>query len=332
MKGAMGIRGLTLHDIRLDATARNIPIDIPDMMHMTFDANARVTGGTARALVKGDFTLIEGLYYQDLVLHPLQDISGLAGLTPKEPVKTKRSRLLDAIALDVALSTRLPFNVDNNIAGLRITGDLRMIGTLDKPLLSGSARVENGVVHYLGRDFDITRGKIDFINPYKIEPLISISSNARIQKWLVSIAISGTPAALKYDLSSNPVLDSNNILSLIMLGRTAGSTLASTPTDLLGQIIALNYSGQIKKSTGIDTIEVKTQDSQSKGSFKGQYVTIGKNLDRRFSVYYSIGKDSREIISSSSVKYKLNDSILLDLDYDSKGRVGIDLQYHKEFR
>ncbi len=332
MKGSTGINGLKLHDIRLNAMARNIPIDIPDMMHMTFDANAMVTGTTARSVIRGDFTLIEGTYYQDLVLHPLQDIGRTAERKTKASRDSSGRSLSDAITIDMAISSRRPFAVENNIASLKINTDLRMTGTLGKPLLSGSARVESGVVHYLGRDFDIARGKIDFINPNRIEPVISISSNARIQKWLVSIAITGTPATLKYDLSSNPILDTNNILSLIMLGKTTGGAMSYSTGDLLGQIIAFNYGGQIKKSTGIDSIEVKAPDSQSKGSFKGQVVTIGKNLDKRFSIYYSLGKDSSEIRSGSAVKYKLNDSILLNLDYDSKGKVGIDMQYNKEFR
>ncbi len=330
--GVTGVRGLKLHDIRVDATARNIAVEVPDTMQMTFNADARISGNYPRIFVRGNFTLLDGTYYQDLVLRPLQDIGAIAGRRTKAPQDRTEKSLTEAMAMDVEVVSRRPFVVDNNIASLKITTDLRMVGTLANPLLSGSARVESGVVHYLGRDFDITRGKIDFINPYRIEPVISINSNARIQKWLVSIAVTGTPAALRYDLSSSPVLDSNNILSLIMLGKTTGGSMSYTPTDLLGQMIAFNYGGQIKKTTGIDSIEVKAQDSQNRGSFKGQVVTIGKNLDRRLSVYYSIGKDSREIRTGSAVKYKLSDSVLLNLDYDSKGKVGIDMQYNKEFR
>ncbi|HOT43450.1 MAG TPA: translocation/assembly module TamB domain-containing protein [Spirochaetota bacterium] len=330
--GAAGIRGLKLRDIRMDAAARNISIEIPDTMQMTFDADAGITGTYPRIKVRGNFTLLDGIYFQDLVLRPLEDIGTIAGRRAKASQDSTGKTLMDAMAMDVAVISRRPFAVDNNIASLRITTDLRMVGTLANPLLSGSARVESGVVHYLGRDFDIVRGKLDFINPYRNDPLISINSNARIQKWLVSIAITGTPAALKYELSSSPVLDSNNILSLVMLGKTAGGSMSYTPTDLLGQMIAFNYGGQIKKTTGIDSIEVKAQDSQDRGAFKGQVVTIGKNLDRRFSVYYSIGKDSREIRTGSAVKYKLSDGVLLNLDYDSRGKVGIDMQYNKEFR
>lgn len=332
IQGAMGIRGLKPRDIGVDATARNISIEIPGTMQMTFDADAGITGTYPRISVRGDFTLLDGIYYQDLVLRPLQDIGSLADRKAKAPGDRPGPSLLDAVAMNVAVISRRPFAVDNNIASLKIATDLRMVGTLANPLLSGSARVESGVVHYLGRDFDIVRGKLDFINPYRNDPVISINSNARIQKWLVSIAVTGTPAALRYDLSSSPVLDSNNILSLVMLGKTAGGSMSYSPTDLLGQMIAFNYGGQIKKTTGLDSIEVKAQDSQDRGSFRGQVVTIGKNLDRRFSVYYSIGKDSREIRTSSAVKYKLSDSVLLNLDYDSKGKVGIDMQYNKEFR
>lgn len=327
--GSMAVRGLNLGDIRVNATARNIPIDITDTMRMTFDANARITGSSARTLLSGDVTVLEGIYYQDLVLRPLQEIGAVADKQTKAADRKERRTILDSIFIDAAVRTRKPFAVENNIASLKIASDLRIAGTAAAPVLIGSARVESGVIHYLGRDFDIVRGKIDFINPYRIEPLISISSNARIQKWLVSIAVSGTPSTLRYDLSSSPVLDSNNILSLVMLGKTTGGAMTYSASDLLGQMIAFNYGGQIKKSTGLDTLEVKAPDPRTG---KGQAVTIGKYLDRRFSVYYTVGKEGKDIRTSSTVKYKLNDSVLLDLKYDSKGAVGIDMQYNKEFR
>ncbi len=332
IKGSMGMRGLDPVDIRVDAAARNIPVEIPDMMNLTFDADARITGAKTRAVIRGNFTLLDGIYYRDLALHPLQDIGKPADRVPGTLRDASRKTVLDTTAIDVTVFSKRPFAIDNNIATLKISTDLRMTGTLRKPLLGGGARVESGVVHYLGRDFDITRGKIDFINPYRIEPMISIRSSARIQKWLVSIAVTGTPATLKYELSSSPMLDSNNILSLVMLGKTTGGSMTYSYSELLGQMIAFNYGGRIKKSTGIDSIEVKARDPRGRGSSGGQVVTIGKNLDRRFSVYYSIGKESREIKTGTAVKYRLNDSMLLNLDYDSKGKIGIDMQYNKEFR
>lgn len=332
LSGSMGILGVKPYNIQVNATARSIPIDIPDTLNMSFDANARITGSYAATSVTGDMTILEGTYYKDLVLHPLQDITSI---TSGRAVPTKdrgTATALDSIHLNAAITTLRPFTVDNNLASLKINSDVRIVGSLNKPLLTGSAWVESGIVHYLGRDFDIVKGKIDFINPYKIEPTITINSNARIQKWLVSIAITGTPDTLKYELSSSPVLDSNNILSLVMLGKTTSGAMTYSPTELLGQVVAFNYGGQIKKTTGIDSLEIKAQDSKGRSPGKGQMVTIGKNIDKRFSIYYSIGRESGETISSSAVKYKLSDSILLDVNHDSKGRFGMDMQYNKEFR
>ncbi len=344
MNGSFGLKGFRAHDIKLNAKASNILIDIPGTMNMTFDARARVTGDYSKAFIRGDFSLVEGTYYQDLVLHPLQDLGSTTVKKPKAAEEKTISRLLDSILLDITVKNIRPFTIDNNIAKLKINTNMKIIGSLRTPLLSGSAWVDNGVVHYLGRDFTITRGKIDFINPYRIEPQINISSTARIQKWQVNMGITGTLDSLKYDLSSSPVLDSNNILSLLMIGRTAGESLNYSPAAILSQVVALNYSGEIKKRTGIDTFEIKTPVSDlssyastastvsNKSYDTGQVVTIGKNLDKRISFYYSIGTDSYQDKTGSTVKYKLNDSILLFLKYDAQGKVGMDVRYSKEFR
>lgn len=162
--------------------------------------------------------------------------------------------------------------------------------------------------------------------------LLNISSNAIIQKWNVTIGVTGTPDYLKYQFSSSPVLDNNNILSLVLFGKTTGGGSSYSADQVLTSLIAFNYGGKIKKKTGIDILEVTNIDSKNGSSSKGEKVTIGKNIDERITYKYSIERDEKDVKSSSTVEYKLFDAVLLNLIYDTKGKVGTGMQYNKEFR
>jgi autotransporter translocation and assembly factor TamB len=331
MKGVIGLRGLRPVSARLNANASGIPINIPNILNTTIDAGVTISGTNTASTIRGNFILLNGLYYQDLVLNPLINTGSKSGTGPG-PGRKNINALLDNMNLDIAITNKAPFEIENNLASLKINTALKIIGTVSKPILIGNAQAAEGKIFYLGRDFIINKGKIDFTNPYRIEPYIDISSSAVIQKWNVSIGITGTPESLKYQLSSSPVLDTNNILSLVLLGKTTGEGSTYSAGQILTSLIAFNYGGTIKKKTGIDILEVTDIASKDNTSSKGERVTVGKNIDERLTYKYSIEKDGKNFKSSSIVEYRLFDSFLMDLIYDTMGKVGTELQYNKEFR
>ncbi len=57
-------------------------------------------------------------------------------------------------------------------------------GKLSKPVITGRARVVEGVIMYLKTEFEIEKGIVDFVDPYSIEPDIDLAAKSRIRDWV----------------------------------------------------------------------------------------------------------------------------------------------------
>jgi len=128
--------------------------------------------------------------------------------------------ILSDVNLDIKVDARNAFQVDNNLARLDIVPHLKISGKLTDPLPNGRAEVESGTVMFQKHAFDIVKCVIDFVNPYKIEPLLDLQSQTVIGEWTIMLNISGTPDKLNFELSSDPPETDQDILSLILTGKT----------------------------------------------------------------------------------------------------------------
>jgi len=159
------------------------------------------------------------------------------------------------------------------MALLAVKPDLRIYGSVNRPLISGRAEVESGTVYFQKKEFNVKRGVFDFINPYKIEPAIDVQSEVVIREWTVFLNVSGTPDNLKFNFSSNPSETEEDILSLLITGKTTRELIAGeggsslSPRQMLGDILA---------NTGTDCR-------------RRRFVPVSKTDARR----YSCGKSSK---------------------------------------
>ena len=69
-------------------------------------------------------------------------------------------------------------------------------GTYDRPIVTGRADVEEGVLTFEGRRYVLTRGAIDFNNPTRIDPFFDIETETRVrvpsQTYRVMVRATGT--------------------------------------------------------------------------------------------------------------------------------------------
>jgi autotransporter translocation and assembly factor TamB len=241
------------------------------------------------------------------------------------------------IALDVHLGYRHPFLVDNNLARLQITPDLKAGGTLARPVLSGRAAVVEGEVIYRRKVFKIKRGVVDFINPYKIEPVLDIVSEAQIRRWLVTLTVSGTPDKLAFNLKSDPPADDNDILSLILLGRTNAEMIQGegggkqTTEQMLAALVSTAWGEDIKKTAGVDILEVETGSQEDQENTDRIQVTVGKQLSRRLTVKYAVATSEGETVQQAISEYKFLEHLMASGFQDSKGQYGAELLFRIEF-
>ena len=193
-------------------------------------------------------------------------------------------------------------------------------------------------ISYRRTNFDVKKGIIDFINPYKLEPHLDILSTTKVRKWLITLEISGTPDDLRLSLSSEPAEEDADILSLLVLGKTTKELinkeegLAKSTEQIMAEMIASTFSEDIKKTTGLDIIEVETEEEEGEEDSERVQVTLGKKLSERLTVKYAFDTKEGEMVRKAISEYKFLENVLLSAFQDSKGVFGGEVQFRLEFR
>jgi len=165
-----------------------------------------------------------------------------------------------------------------------------------------------------------------------------VQSQIKIREWTVFLNISGTPDNLKFTLSSDPWETQENILSLLITGRTTHELIAGegglsrSSTKMLADILAETAQKQIKDATGLDVVELEYEEATEAEASDEVKVTVGKALSQRVTVKYGMQTKNARVIQQVITEYKLLENLLINAFQDTEGHYGGGLQFRLEFR
>ncbi len=337
VQAVIDLEGFLPRQIEARVSAAALPLQIPDTMEMLFNTDLAVRGTPGDLVVEGDVVLLEGTYYKDFKLNLLQAIQ--TEKREESPRKTEFAYpYLKPLRFNIHFKHRQPFLVDNNIAYMEISPDVILRGTPETPIITGSAKVDNGVITYQNKEFVVQRGAVDFVNPYRTEAEIDIKGEVEIREWRITISLYGPPDRLIVDLSSSPPEEDADIISLLVFKKTTyelntgSGGVGQSPTVLLAQLLASSFGDDIKDGTGIDILELEAESARDKDSTDRIKVTVGKDLSERMTVKYSVESKDGGYVQRASTEYKLFENFLVSGFQDTKGVYGGELIFRLEFR
>lgn len=336
-KGNLKLDELSPSDMMADLIMDAVPVSLPGMLDMTLNANLRIAGTPDTTIASGTVVLLDGLYYQDIVINPLASMGQKRKRKEAPPPAEITLPYVRNMRFNVDLSGRTPFRVDNNMAQLYINPDLQLSGTLAAPSVNGRAAVEQGTISYLKRVFTVEKGVIDFVNPYAIEPKIDIRGTVPVQERIIQLTLSGNIDDLQFSLSSNdPSLEDQDIVLLLVLGKTStelqsGVMGGQSTEQMLASLVASTFGDDIKKATGLDVIEVETGNSDNAGSDRIA-VTVGKDITRRLRTKYTVESEASVIVQRATAEYRILQDLLLSGYQDTRGVNGAELRFIWERR
>jgi len=335
--GTVGLDRYQPSNIGLKLKVDDLPITIPDVLDVRLSSELDVRGSPEKSLIKGDVVLLEGTYDKDVRLNLAESIGQKSR---EESLVTSKTSwpIFDNMALDCRISYREPFVVDNNIALLTIKPDLNINGTVSQPLISGRAEVSSGTVYFQRNEFNVKKGTLDFLNPYKIEPTIDIQSETKIREWTIFLKIFGTPNALKVDMTSDPPEREEDILSLLIAGKTTQELVAReggsslSPKQMLADVLSESVQKDIKDATGLDVVALEYNEATDAESSDEVKVTLGKELSRRVTVKYDLQTKNAKVIRKVITEYKFLEKLIMNAFQDTEGNYGGGIQFRLEFR
>ena len=341
MGGTITRKGFTPSAVDLKTQFTALPISIPDMMDLTVDAGASLVSSGSRSLLKSDVIILDGVYYKDVQVNLLTGV--IERIIPKqrlvnEQLMETRWPFLKNMDLDIAIKRRGEMKVENNISELYLNPDLKIIGTFVKPVVTGRIAVIEGTVTFQNNEFTVSRGVIDFLNPYKTEPTIDIKGETKVRDWTIDLTMEGPIDNIQFNLSSTPVEAPPDILSLLIVGKTSRELTQSqagltvSPTAMAAELLSSTYGRQVKKATTLDILNLKASEFSTSDKRENLKLTLGKELSRRLVLEYQVETSNTQTIQRGIAEYKILENLIINGYQGSDGIFGADIELKYEFR
>jgi translocation and assembly module TamB len=209
-----------------------------------------------------------------------------------------------------------------------------------EPVLLGRSEASRGEIYFLGQRYDITSGKVDFVNPEKLEPFVDLTAETRVRSYRVELRLTGTPDRFYPELSSDPPLRTVDILRLLAgaSDREILDTLVGNETEeLAGVGVASLLTERLSQEVGKRAERLFGLDRFSVNPFLvGQFanptarVSLGKQITRELAINYStnLNATTEAIIL---IEYTPEGPMSWILSRDEEGDIGIDVKFRKSF-
>jgi len=341
LKGKMILDKQKISQVNLSGAVSAIPIYIPGISELMLNAKLNYSRKYQKGRLTGNVEFLEGLYYQNVSINQM---------LLERLQKKRRPDMVDQICqffppicrteLDISIQSRLPLIADNDLAYMEIHPDLSIRGTIYNPVILGRTELLNGEIKYLGKTFVLDKGLIDFVNPYRTEPMIDIQSNVAVRDWQISLDVLGKPEALQVKLSSTPEEEHADIISILLFGKPAHQLFVQdtgpykSTQQMIAELLSSAFEDDIKNTTGLDTFhleayEHETVDDNQNDDYK---ITLGKELSPRMSITYAFETRKGQLIHHTQANYKLFENLIIRGMQDTQGTYGGELLLHMEFR
>jgi TamB, inner membrane protein subunit of TAM complex len=331
--GRIGMNGFALGDLSLTAVGERMAVRYPEGFRSVIDADLGLQGSIDALVLNGTVVVQDSLWSRRIEVNP--DLFNFGGggesaLAPAAPATGLPVRF------DVGIVAASSLRIQNNVANMVASADLRLQGTYDRPLLFGRVEIERGDFVFEGNRIVATPGgSIDFFNPSRIEPFFDLEFETRVrrpgQPYRLTIGVSGTTRGISFSLNSDPPLPEIDIISLLVgqnvdLENAELRSLSSSAVQdseqallldgmarLLTSPIAAPVGRAFERTFGVDTVQITPAIANESDTLTpSARVVIGKRISSRAYLTFA-----RALGTSNDQR----DQILV-LEYDQNDRVG----------
>ena len=324
---------------RLHGQAQRVRIRYPEGVSMIIDAELDLTGSATRSLLSGDVEVRRAAF------NPGSDIGGLLSRTAARGAPAVITNpFLRGMQFDLRILTAADAEFVTSLTrDIEVEADLRLRGTIVRPVLLGRIGINRGEIQFFGNRYTIVRGEVQFFNPVKIEPVIAMDLETRIRGYTVMMNFSGPLDKLNFSYRSDPPLQSQEIIALLTVGRTpmyTGSPTASAPSgtgyfqaggsSFLGHALTAPVSNRLQRFFGVSRIKIDPQLTGVENTPE-THVTIEQQISREITLTYvtNLTRTQQQIVR---IEWNFHPNWSFFAIRDSNGVFGVDFVYRRRFR
>jgi translocation and assembly module TamB len=328
--------------LRYDVSVRTdrVRIRYPEGMSWLLGGSLRFTGTPAAALLSGRVTIERVTLTQGLEVAGML-VSAKEGITSP----TTSSPYLRNLQFDIEAVSAPDARMEWPGAQLQADANLRVRGTWEHPILLGHIHLLSGDLYFAGNRYRVTRGDLNFSNPFRLDPVLNVEATTTIQQYEITLNFNGPASKLTLAYRSDPPLPANDIVTLLALGQTSseattrsgGASQSGTAgaSAILSEAISSQLGGRLERLFGITRFRVdpglagvgSTGSQQNAGS----RVTVEQQITRNLTVTYvsNVSSTQQQVIQ---VEYIVDRNVSIVGLRDQNGTFGIDIKIKKRFQ
>jgi len=327
--------------VSYDLTARTeqVRVRYPVGMSWLAGGNLRLLGTTQAAALSGTVSVDRLLMSQGFDVTTL-----MASSTETSGGPTSTSPFLRNLQFDVQANTTSGALIEWSSGRFQTEANVRVRGTFDHPVLLGNIHLLNGQMTMRGNDYNLTRGDLNFVNPFRADPVLNVEVATTIQQYEVTVDFTGPASHLIMTYRSDPPLPPNDIVTLLALGQTSeesslrgGAAATQTPqlgaTTLLSEAISSQLGGRVQRLFGVRRFSVDPDyiAATSATQNPGARVTIAEQFARNLVITYStdVTSTQEQIIQ---IEYTLRPDVSVVALRDENGTFGVDIVRRQRFK
>lgn len=267
----------------------------PNDVTANLDGSIDVSGTFPASLIKGDIT-----------------VNNLKAIVPEKPIKeienirfidedeekdefvytgaTKDDFVEEFVALELDVDIPRQSWIKGSGANIEVQGRLDVDKSYKEPyVITGNIDVVRGDYQFMGRLFNIESGTVSFRGKKIVDPFLDLRATYEVSSVEVYINVSGTAEKPKIQLTSDPPLDENDIVSYLVFGTSSeklGTDERVQFQEKAGEVLGTMAVGELRQAIGDDlAIDVMTIKGSQTG-FKDTHLEIGKYLTENFYIGY----------------------------------------------
>jgi translocation and assembly module TamB len=318
------------------ASLDQVRVQYPSDFTSLLSGNLSLVGSTEGGRLEGDLTVRQMFASENFnVLSLLTQVNAPGGIPPN----ITASSLASKIRLDVRVSSDPDIRLETHDLRLVADVDLNLQGTIENPVELGTIHILSGEAIIRGNRYLLDRGDVSMANPFRTQPLLDLQAHTRIQRYDLTMDISGPIDQMKIAYRTDPPLPTSDILSLLALGyvRNTGELVSTNQsfsnlgaTALLSEALSSQTTSRIQRLFGVSRIKIDPNVGDP-ANISGTRVTIEQQVSRDFIITYATntGSTQQRVIQ---FEWALSDRISLIGVRDQNGIFGVEVIIRRRFK
>jgi len=331
--------------VRVGALLDEVPVHIPEWLHPVVSGRLQAAGTWDAMLLSGKLHVLSARY-TDAVDLEKRMVEGR-----KKAVEKPFDRAGEWLGFDIALAVDGDARIENDLVRGALKGDLTLTGTLASVGLIGTLTMtDGGRANFRGNEFVLTHAMVDFTERRKVRMGLDVHGESEVRDYQVFMHLFGPYEAPTLQLTSQPALTQQDIVTLLSLGYTARDTAAAggvtglaTAAAAQALFSASGLDDQVKRfvprSKLLRDFSVRFTSAYSElaGQVEPRAEFESKVLDDRFRLRYQAplaaargqrAQAEMRLSSHTSIQYQWDNE---NPDVASGGDHGVDLKLRWEW-